>query len=89
VSVHGEFERVVGECVGFLRSCRAPGAERLGAVLEAAAREAHGDLCRGAEATLAALDGAEPPAFGSALQREAYARLSDHLAAVCRVIVGR
>jgi hypothetical protein len=89
VSVRGEFERVVGECVAFLRSSRASGAERLSAALEAAAREARGDLCRGAEGALAVLAGAEPPVFGSALQREEYARLGDHLAAVCRVILGR
>jgi hypothetical protein len=89
VSVHGEFERVVGECVGFLRGSRASGAERLAAALEAAAREARADLCRGAERTLAVLAAAEPPEFVSALQREEYARLCDHLDAVCRVILGR
>jgi hypothetical protein len=89
VSVHGEFERVVSECAAFLRSSRTPGAERLGAALEAAARDARDDLCRGAERALAALADAEPPEFGSALQREEHERLCDHLAAVCRVILGR
>ena len=89
MSVRGEFERVVGECVGFLRSSRADGAERLGAALEAAAREARADVCRGAERVLAVLAGAEPPDFASVLQREEYARLHEHLAAVCRVILGR
>ena len=89
MSVRGEFERVVAECVGCLLSSRAAGAERLGEALEAAAGEARIDLCRGAERTLAVLADAEPPAFASVLQREEYARLSDHLAAVCRVILGR
>jgi hypothetical protein len=89
VSVHGEFERVAGECVAFLRSTRASGAERVGAALESAVRESRGDLSRGAARALAALEDGEPPEFGSALQREEHARLAGHLAAVCRVILGR
>ena len=80
---------MVAECVAFLRATRASGAERWSVELEAAARDGRNDLCRGAERALAVLAREAPPDFGSTLQREEHARLTDHLAAVCHVILGR
>jgi hypothetical protein len=90
VSVSGEFRRVLGDCAGFLRACGAPGAEGLGRALEDARGAAAHDLSRGARRALEALEAAReaPPAFDSERERGEFHRLCDHLAAVCRAILG-
>jgi hypothetical protein len=90
VSVSGEFRRVLGDCAGFLCACDAPGADGLGRALEDARGAAAQDLSRGARRALEALEAARetPPAFESEHERGEFRRLSDHLAAVCRAILG-
>jgi hypothetical protein len=89
VSVQGEFQRVLGDYLAFLRETTPSGAERWTAELETTARLARDDLSEGAERLLAFLADAPPPQLPAELERQEFARHGDHLCQICRVILGR
>ncbi len=88
MSVSGEFQRVLGECRGLLDRAAGPG-DPLALSLSQAGRLGRLDLPGAAERVLEVLDGRPAPCFGSELEREEFARVRDHLSAICRVILGR
>jgi len=88
VSVSGEFQRVLGECVELLRACHEPELERWSDELDAAGRAGREDLCAGAERALGVLGEARSAAPGSQPGAE-FSRRSEHLGAICHVILGR
>lgn len=87
MSVHGEFDRILRNCVDFLREIEPPNAARI-ARLESAAREARHDLTAAVDDLLPWLEAEKPLPGASELQREEYARLAEHLVAICRAIAG-
>ena len=87
MSVHGEFNRVLEDCVSFLREIDPPDVARI-AKLENAAREGRHDLVSGARSLLGWLEAEASLPGASELQREEFARRADHAAAICRAIVG-
>ena len=87
MSVHGEFERVLSDCVDFLREVDPPNAARI-AKLESTAREGRHDLTGAASDLLRWLEAEGPLPGASELQREEFARRTDHLSAICRAIAG-
>lgn len=89
MSVQGEFQRVLGDTLAFLREASAGGAERWSRELSSIALGAREDLSAGAERLLAFLGEAAPPELSSELQRQEFARQEDHLSQICRVILGR
>ena len=90
MSVRGEFQRCLGDCLAFLEASAPAGAERWRAALRRAGALAEDDLSQGAAQVLEeTAQGDESPAFRSPLERERFGALVEHLAAVCRVILGR
>jgi hypothetical protein len=89
MSVTGEFRRVLTDCATLLR--RSPGAAtQLEEALSRADRVALDDLEGAAELVLRTLEsGMAARSFGSDLEREEFARVAEHLRAICRVILGR
>ena len=87
MSVHGEYERVLSDCVDFLREVDPPNAARI-AKLESTAREGRHDLVSGARSLLGWLEAEASLPGASELQREEFARRTDHLSAICRAIAG-
>jgi hypothetical protein len=90
LSVSGEFQRIVGDAVACLERSPGGSAARLANALEEAARCGRSDLCDGAERVIALLEGPEAAHCRRAdLQGEAFGRVTEHLRAICRVILGR
>lgn len=90
MSVTGEFQRVSGECVAFLRRCGGDGAEAWVEEFASASHEAASNLSRAARRALAALETTQDaPPFGSDLEHEEFVRLREHLTAICHAILGR
>lgn len=89
MSVHGEFQRILGELVRFLERTGAPGGAGWARELEAAATLGRTDVSGGANRTLALLEGDAVPTFASPLEIEEFARIQEHLVSLCRVILGR
>lgn len=91
MSVRGEFQRCLGDCLAFLEASAPAGAERWRVALRRAGALAESDLSQGAAQVLeeTAQRSDEPPAFRSPLERERFGALLEHLAGVCRVILGR
>jgi hypothetical protein len=89
VSVAGEFQRVLRDCVELLRACDEPRLERWIEDLDAAAREGREDLCAGAERALNVLGEVPGSRLAPELRRAEVVRCSEHLLAICRVILGR
>jgi hypothetical protein len=87
VSVHGEFQRNLADCVALLREADEPDARSRAAALEQAAREARDDLSAAARRVLGLCGEAAPQRLPERL-REQHAERTQHLAAVCRVILG-
>ena len=87
MSVHGEFDRIPRDCVDFLREIDPPNAARI-AKLESAAREGRHDLTAAASDLLRWLEAEGALTGASRLQREEFARRTDHLSAICRAIAG-
>lgn len=89
MSVNGEFQRLLGELVGFLERTGGPGCAGWARELETAASAGRKNVSEGASRTLALLQGDSAPTFDSPLEIEEFARLQEHLASLCRVILGR
>ncbi len=90
MSVTGEFYRLAEACVAFLDASGSPEADRWKRQLEQAAAHSSVSLSEAAEQALQLLEGEEaPPAFVSARERDGFAELAEHLAAICRALLGR
>ncbi len=90
MSVTGEFYRLVEDCIAYLDASGAPQADRWKQQLERAAARGRVALSAAADEALRLLeeDGA-PPVFDEPRERDDFARLAEHLAAICRAILGR
>ena len=90
MSVHGEFQRLLADLVNFLRRTGAPGCERWIETLELAAERGQEDIDDGTQRALGLLQGKGPvPTFSSDLEIEEFARLQEHLTAICQAALGR
>ena len=89
MSVHGEFQRILGELTDFLERTGGPGCDAWARELREAAATGREELGEGADRALALLQGDTAPKFVSPLEIEEFARLQEHLASLCRVILGR
>lgn len=89
MSVHGEFQRILGELVGFLERTGAPGIDDWTRELRTAASLGRENVDDGAQRTLALLQGDSAPTFESPLEIEEFARHQEHLASLCRAVLGR
>ena len=89
MSVHGEFQRILAELVGFLERTGGPGSADWSHELQDASELGRQNVSEGAVRALALLQGDAAPTFVSPLEIEEFARLQEHLAAICRVILGR
>jgi hypothetical protein len=88
--VTGEFHRLVADCIAHAEATDASGAARWTRQLEDAAARSADSLTTAAHAALDLLeDAAQMPSFASRSERDAFASRAEHLAAICRVIVGR
>ncbi len=87
MSVRGEFQRISGDFARFLRATRHPACLTRAASLETNSERAGADLSAAARDSLAHCEAAPPGDLG-ALHRDEYAERADHLAAICRAIVG-
>jgi hypothetical protein len=88
--VTGEFHRLVGDCVAYLDANDAPRAESWQRELERAAAGSDASLEAAALAALHLLeDEGRKPELATARERDEFAGLVEHLAAICRAIVGR
>ena len=90
LSVSGEFQRAVRECLGQLEASPVGGAGPWQAALSAAAQLGREDLSAGAAQWLDA-GAALPvlPEFALPLDEQRFRESLDHLARICRVILGR
>ncbi|MEE2663630.1 MAG: hypothetical protein VX681_05895 [Myxococcota bacterium] len=90
MSVTGEFSRLVEDCIAFLDASGAPQTDRWKQILQRAAERSVESLSAAADEVLALLenDGA-PPAFDEPHERDEFARLAEHLGAICRALLGR
>lgn len=88
MSVRGEFQRLLKDCLGLLHEADAGTAEAWIEALEQAARGANDDLSSAAREVLDWMDANPLPVGNSDLAEEALAPTADHLAAICRVILG-
>lgn len=86
MSVHGEFQRILADCLAVLREAEGPKVERRMAALELAARDARNDLTGVARRVLR-LCGEAPPDLATE-PRERYSQRTEHLADLCRAILG-
>ncbi|MEZ4215837.1 MAG: hypothetical protein R3E88_05115 [Myxococcota bacterium] len=92
MSVRGEFQRVLGDCLALLDAAPSSGTWRA-ALARAGERVAEGasprSLVAAAEEVLALGDAAPPHAFATEADSRAFAERLEHLRAICRVVVGR
>lgn len=89
MSVHGEFQRLLSDLAGFLERTGTPGCEEWAAELKQFGVIGRENVSEGATRTLALLQSDSAPEFVSPLEIEEFARLQDHVAAICRAILGR
>jgi hypothetical protein len=89
MSVNGEYQRILGNLVAFLERTPVPGSEDWIRELEATARAGRGNVSLAADRTLAFLQEKSAPSFASPLEIEEFARLQEHLASICSVVLGR
>jgi hypothetical protein len=91
MSVRGEFQRYLRDCLVLLETAASGGSGPWQNGLRQAADLGSDDLCAGADQALsccAQLE-AKPPAFRSEPESERFAALVDGLGEVCRSILGR
>lgn len=91
MSVTGEFQRYLRDCLALLEAAASAGADPWQSALREAAALGAEDLPEGAERALAccAQLEAKPPAFRSEPESERFETLVDGLGEVCRIILGR
>ena len=89
MSVHSEFQRIAADTITFLETTAGETAQRLAAGLRSAMQQREVDICLAARQVLELLSKGERPGFDSDLEREEFDRLEDHLASICRVVIGR
>ena len=89
MSVSGEFRRCLGDCLEFLEAASAAGADEWMERLRAARARGEEDLSGGAEMVLDSAGPAQRIAFRTELDGVRFEALHDHLAAICRIILGR
>jgi len=90
MSVHGEFERLLGDCLSFLSASGSEDADRWNQHLERA-RALKGDsLSDAARAALEVIDSRDPetPRLQTEAERVEFDRLLEHFGAICRLILG-
>jgi hypothetical protein len=88
VSVQGEFQRILGNCLAVVRRAHGAEAARWTRELETAARQGSVDLTGAAQRVLAFFEMEHTPELDAALEREELTRQREHLTAICRAIVG-
>lgn len=89
MSVHSEFQRILQDLVAFLERTGATHSERWIRELRTASATGHENVAEGATLALALLHSEGPtPDFTSPLEIEDFARLQEHLSAICRVVLG-
>jgi hypothetical protein len=91
MSVHGEFQRLLAECVDFLANNSARQSD-WPASLERADAHVEDSLNEAATMVLAlrsGVDALEAPVFEDGSEADAYEALADHLTQICYAIVGR
>ncbi len=91
MSVSGEFQRYLRECLALLETAAAGNAAPWESALREASVRGSEDLSAGAERALAHCTelGATPPVFRSAPESERFEALVDGLGQICRIILGR
>ncbi|MBW2267804.1 MAG: hypothetical protein JRH16_04445 [Deltaproteobacteria bacterium] len=87
MSVHGEFQRALATLVTFLRNTQDATCEAKAAALETCSAAAREDLSAAARHTLDVC-AAAPTAELSQLEHDEYAESAEHLAAICRSLLG-
>jgi hypothetical protein len=91
VSVHGEFQRLLTDCVTFLETSSAEDSERWCQQLRDADALREDSLSLAAQAALKAVEGpdAGSPRFSGGEERRAFEELLEHFAAICRLVLGQ
>lgn len=92
MSVRGEFKRLVGSVADLLEEGHARGADACLGILRSALLEEPTDLSDPAERVLACWEdggAATRVTFSRASERERFVESGEHLAAICRAILGR
>jgi len=91
MSVHGEFQRLVADCIEFLVASSATDSDWPDSLARADARVSE-SLSEAAAMVLAlhsGPDALEAPSFAANSETEAFEELADHLNQICHAIVGR
>lgn len=90
MSVHGEFQRLLDDCVAFLETSSATDAAGWGERLERAAALLDDSLSAAATAALEVVGerGPESPQFEALDEGLEFDRLLEHFKAICRLILG-
>ena len=90
MSVHGEFERLLGDCLSFLAASEAAEAEGWCQELERARALKRDSLSDAARTALALIGTRTPdtPRFRSEVERTEFEGLLEHFGAICRLILG-
>ena len=91
MSVRGEFQRVLAECLALLETSSASDREEVVTWLARASERANDDLGEAAQMVLHADAGesAKAPRFEHVGELQAFEKSREHLRAICRAIVGR
>ena len=90
MSVHGEFQRLLGDCIAFLETSSAADAAGWQERLERASALQDESLTAGATAALEVVAdrGPQSPGFQSTQEDLDFDKLLEHFAAICRLILG-
>ena len=88
MSVHGEFERIAADTISFLETTEGETAHHLAAGLRSATEQREDDICRAASQVLELLSEGERHSFHSELEHSEFDRQEDHLASICRAVLG-
>ncbi len=91
MSVSGEFQRCLRECLDLLETAAPGGGAPWAAALREAAARGRENLSAGAERWLEARAGlaGTPPRFGAPPDGDLFEARLDHVSEICRVILGR
>ncbi len=89
MSVHGEFQRILGELVAFLERTGAHGGDDWTHELQTTAALGRENVSEAADRILALFQRGSAPMFVSPLEIEEFARHQDYLTSICQAILGR